>query len=275
MRNIKGLTILFIIICIGWSCNHKDKIQIIPVSKLKDILIDIQLADAYYMMHSNQNPEGGYNTDFYKEIFDKNGISKVQFDSSLSYYSKIKPKSYEEIYDEVLTELNRMSQEIFIYRTLILDSAGNLYKGRINIKIGGKGFAEKLPFEIAVKDTGMYEITVQLQIFNDDQSKNLCLTALSTSNDNKDKSKPDNFEKIKYDSSSKVKLYQVSKRISNRKNNIIRGWILDQDDQKIKFVRHINITMFYVKKILNQANTQNKYHYQNRPGNIVPGRSHR
>src|SRR5271157_6014406 len=154
MRNVKRIIIFVIIICFGWSCNQKNKVQIIPAAKLKDLIIDIQLADAYYMMHSNQNNTGKYNNDIYKQIFDKNGITKVQFDSSLSYYAKIKPKNYEEIYDEVLTELNRMSQDIYIIRSLILDSAGNLYKGKINIKLEGKGFAEKIPFEIATKDTG-------------------------------------------------------------------------------------------------------------------------
>ncbi len=248
MRQIKVVLIFVFIILSGWSCNDKNKIKIIPEGKLKEILIDIQLADAYYMMHSNQLRIARDSNDFFGQIFEKNGVTKAQFDSSISYYSKNKPKKFEQLYDDVLTELNRMSSEINIMRTLILDSAANLFKGRTKFKLTGMGFEEKLPFELTVKDTGLYEIYVQIQIFSDDQSKNIRLTALNSCKDCKI-NRNDYFEKVSYIKTSQVKLYQISKRVTSKKKNIIRGWILDQDEQNRKFLRHININLFYIKKV--------------------------
>src|SRR5208283_1140592 len=132
------------------------------------------------------------------------------------------------IYEQVLNDLSHMSQDISIIRSMVVDSAKNLYKGKNNIKIKGFGFAEKIPFEVAIADTGLYEITVQMQPYYDDESKNLRLTAYSTCLNCKDHRGDQYFKSFTYKRSSKLKIYQVSQRISNRSHRVIRGWILDQ-----------------------------------------------
>ncbi len=256
MRNIGFLMLILAMSC---SCSHKSKITIIPANKLKGIITDIQLIDAYYLMHNNQYLNVNDSTSFYKQVFDRNGVTKAQFDSSLLYYSKREPKKYETIYEEVMTDLNRMNQDIYVVRSMILDSAKNLYKGKHDITLSGKGSAEKLPFGIVIKDTGTYEITVQIQIFNDDQSKHLRLTAFSTCSSCLDKKKNQYFEPVKYEKSSMMRIYKITQHIISLSQKDIRGWILDQDDQKNKFQRHIHIAWIFIKKLPVQPHQQGNY----------------
>jgi hypothetical protein len=224
---------------------------VIPANQLEEILLEIHLIDAYYMMHYSQALTGKDSGSFYKQLFDENKVTKAQFDSSLVYYAKHEPKRYELIYEQVINDLSHMSQDISIIRSMMLDSVKNLYKGKNHITIKGWGFAEKIPFEAAITDTGLYEITVQIQPYYDDESKNLRITAYSTCKNCKTKSREQYFKSFNYKKSSKLKIYQVSERITNKSHNVIRGWILDQDDQKNRFYRHVVVPWIFIKKIPN------------------------
>ena len=250
------IIIICLIACLGFACKHKTGPAIIPENKFKEILIEIHLIDAYYMMHFNQYLNVKDSSSFYKQVFERNGVTRANFDTSLVYYAK-DPKKFEAIYDEVITEFNRMSQDISDIRTLIMDSAKNLYRGRRNIIVKGQGFADRLPFEVEIKDTGLYTITVQLQIFNDDMSKDVKLTAYSTCKGCKNKETFNYFDKLEYKRIPQLKVYKVSKRIKNRSEKVIKGFILDQTEQKTKFHRHITVAWIFVNKTVELPKPQN------------------
>lgn len=76
-----------------------------------DILVEMHIMDAisneteYYRKFS---PKDSIN--LYKLIFEKHNVTKAEFDSTVSAYTR-RTELYKEIYDEVLLELNVMLDE--------------------------------------------------------------------------------------------------------------------------------------------------------------------
>ena len=109
MHKLLLYTILSLLLA---SCNDdptkyriKQK-KVVEREKFVDILADIHMMDA---ITNNPNYfrkyEPGDSVDLYSSIFDKYGVTKAEFDSTVSAYTK-KPQLYSEIYDEVIFELN-------------------------------------------------------------------------------------------------------------------------------------------------------------------------
>jgi hypothetical protein len=108
MHKLLLYTILSLLLA---SCNDdptKAKIpsDAIERDKFVNILADIHLMDAvtnnagYFRKY-----EASDSVDLYSSIFEKYNVNKVDFDSTVSYYSR-KPEIYLEVYDEVIYELN-------------------------------------------------------------------------------------------------------------------------------------------------------------------------
>lgn len=102
--------IIFFILIILASCSddptkvrNKDTIE---REKFIKILADIHTMDALtnnskYFRKFDANDS----VDLYGSIFDKYGVTKAEFDTTVSIYTK-QPDIYMEIYDEVILELN-------------------------------------------------------------------------------------------------------------------------------------------------------------------------
>lgn len=102
---------IFLVILLS-SCNEdptKYKIKkkkVVEREKFVDILAEIHLMDAitnnaeYFRKYEPED-----SVDLYSSIFEKYGVTKARFDSTVSAYTK-KPELYLEIYDEVILELN-------------------------------------------------------------------------------------------------------------------------------------------------------------------------
>lgn len=105
LRLILILTLLTALSCSDDPTKVRAK-HVIKKEKVVDILADIHIMDAItngpgYFRKYNANDS----VDLYSAIFDKYGVDKADFDSTISYYSK-KPELFLEIYDEVILELN-------------------------------------------------------------------------------------------------------------------------------------------------------------------------
>ncbi|MEA3443757.1 MAG: DUF4296 domain-containing protein [Bacteroidota bacterium] len=104
-----SLILSFSIIILLSSCNDKEKeatipLGLIPRDSLLPLLIDIHLADAY--MSQNRVPKGVKNRNtFYAGITKKYGYNRAVFDSTIRFLST-KPKLYQKIYEDVISELS-------------------------------------------------------------------------------------------------------------------------------------------------------------------------
>ncbi|MCK4922314.1 MAG: DUF4296 domain-containing protein [Bacteroidales bacterium] len=102
------LSVLFLVF--SFSCTndptHISKKNMIERDVFIDILVDMHIMDAisneteYYRKFPSED-----SINLYTLIFEKHKVTKAQFDSTVSAYTR-RSMLYKEIYDEVLLELN-------------------------------------------------------------------------------------------------------------------------------------------------------------------------
>jgi hypothetical protein len=94
------------------ACIDSKKKYVIPEKELVDVLVDLHLADG---MTEYTNVAGF--TDYYLDsaslytaIFNKHGVTRAEFDSTLSYYST-RTERFQKIYEKAALKIRLMEQE--------------------------------------------------------------------------------------------------------------------------------------------------------------------
>lgn len=243
------LIIFFVISLIVGSCiNNKKSNYLIPEDTFKHMLLDIHLIDGYYMMNYSKYVNHTDSSNFYNQLFKSYGYTNAQFDSTVKYYT-LHLKKFDNIYEDVITNLTRMNQETTSIQYLYSDSAHNLYKGKKSHFIQMDSTTNTLPFDIAFKDTGNYEISVQIKVYPDDQSVHLRISAFFWYDDKTKDGKRMNFDVCRYTKDKYAHVYKISKHIRNKKFTHLKGHILDQDFQSHRFKKHVDIRAIIVRKV--------------------------
>ncbi len=106
--------IIVLLSIIAFSCGKKGKVPdyVIPQDDMINIIIDIHITDGLLTVKEiRRDLTRNDSIDYYKGIFVKYGYSREEFDSSIYFYSKNINK-YDEIYAEVLNQLNEMETEL-------------------------------------------------------------------------------------------------------------------------------------------------------------------
>jgi len=102
-------TVLILLATIG--CNKEQKKHVIPKDDFVDILVDIHLLDGIMRQPNLGNSLLKKDTtDYYAAILRTHNYSREQFDSTIVHYSK-DIKEFDEIYQDVLSNLNQMEAE--------------------------------------------------------------------------------------------------------------------------------------------------------------------
>ncbi|GEM_PF-664507 len=111
MAKIKiAFPVLLLLVGICFSCQDKQKV--IPEDELVAVLTDIHMLDGVVRQAKYRDwPQVPDTLDVYEYVLNKHGYSRAQFDSSISYYSH-DPARFENIYQEVLSRLNRKETRI-------------------------------------------------------------------------------------------------------------------------------------------------------------------
>lgn len=98
-----------------------DKIpeKIIPEEKLISILVDIHLAAAYItVIKTDSIDEKTKQRLIYDRVLKNHNIDREIFNSTIKYYASTDIKYYNNIYDEVVEELNKIQGNITRFDTL-------------------------------------------------------------------------------------------------------------------------------------------------------------
>ena len=106
--------LFLIILLFSLSCKQKDSIpeNLIPKDKMIDILIDMHLADAIFTSPTVRSLFAERDSvNFYEVIFENYGYTRIDFDTSVYYYSH-NINEYNKMYIEVLNRLNEMETEV-------------------------------------------------------------------------------------------------------------------------------------------------------------------
>lgn len=108
------------------SCGEDKRSDVIPPKKLESILYDYHLAQ---VMISDLPSSERYKKDFYFDyIYDKHGVTKEQFDSSMVYYARY-PEDLSNIYTRLSSRIERDIQHIENERQSVEVRAANAVEG--------------------------------------------------------------------------------------------------------------------------------------------------
>jgi hypothetical protein len=96
-----------------FSCRQGEKTvsipsDVLPKERMALVITDIHLAEAEASLKTF--PDTSSEKLNFRKIFDKNNISKEQYDKSIAFYVD-HPELLNEVYEQVLNELSRMQGE--------------------------------------------------------------------------------------------------------------------------------------------------------------------
>jgi len=236
------------VILLLFACHRKNPSDyIIPRDKFKDILIDFHLIDGFYTSNYNTFFFQKDTANFYTDVLKEYGCNLTQFDSTYRYYTR-NLKQFDLLYEEVITELNKMQEQSFRLIEMGGDSLRNMYHGKKAWKLPKDGPLEKIPFSIKLKDSAKYSITVYLKVFSDDETEKPKLTAFFTYDNGTKEGGKDYFTETSYHVSRRFVVYTFSKMAPNKKVKNLSGFILDHSNTSKKFKKHIEVKGIYISK---------------------------
>ncbi len=201
------------------------------------ILVDIYKANG--VMSMNYSFKLDYTLDsslLYGWVMDKHNITKAQFDSSLVYYTK-KTDALNKIYDKVITQLSKMQDNLSSSNKNEETKTNVIWKEKRKYHLPVDGPRSKVPFNVAITETGLYTISAKIQIRNIDQSVNPHITAYFWYNDGSETGKREYFNVTKLRKDGYSRNYSCSKRLTNKKYTHIKGYILDDDNKEPGFIK--------------------------------------
>jgi hypothetical protein len=112
-KNLVAMTCSMALFCfVLLACSNSEKKYIIPENKLVDVLVDLHLADGM-TEYINVAGFADYTLDsasLYTAIFNKHGVTRAEFDSTLSYYST-RTGRFQKIYEKVALKISLMEKE--------------------------------------------------------------------------------------------------------------------------------------------------------------------
>ena len=108
------IRLLFIPLILILSCSrdHNKKL-ILSEKKMIDILVDMQISETYFIDNIPIRNRSDIKTsppEYFKFIFEKHHITKLQFDESMKYYQNNLPK-FKMLYDSVAKRLEDLNDE--------------------------------------------------------------------------------------------------------------------------------------------------------------------
>lgn len=109
MKHLVAAISLTLLLCIAVACNKAPK-GVIPESTMEDLLVDLELADAYIESHWDMFPDDSSRLVLKQSIFAKYGITPELYDTSLVWYAR-NMDVYVTVYDNVIGRLQGMRNQ--------------------------------------------------------------------------------------------------------------------------------------------------------------------
>ena len=105
---------VFFILSLAACDQNRPGKDIIPPETLVPVLVDMHLLNSLQTSHTFRALSRNVDSiDTRGYIFDKHGITSIEFDSSIAWYSR-HPLLFTEIYDEVVMQLTLISDSLRI-----------------------------------------------------------------------------------------------------------------------------------------------------------------
>lgn len=231
------------------GCKKKENSYFIPTEDFKEIISDFHLADGLYMIHNGYRPFHNDSMNFYKDILKEHGYTFAQFDSTLRFYTD-NPEMLDKIYAEIVTDFNKLEHQN-TQLNMMTDSFSNLYTGRKHWILPQDGPTKRIPFDIAVQDSGEYSVLVFARKGLKDESENLRITAFYYYKDSaSNKEHMDYFPETIYEPGKRFSIYSTSKLLADKKVKRLRGWITNYDKSDEAIHRDVEVKLISIRKNL-------------------------
>lgn len=107
-KNSLYFTIL--VILFASSCNSRPKGVLSP-KEMENLMVDMHLLEGSLRASGYEYTQENKQNEYYIALFEKYNISRVEFDSCLSWYTK-NPKQFERIYTNVLSRIDTLRSDV-------------------------------------------------------------------------------------------------------------------------------------------------------------------
>lgn len=237
------ITCCLIIGLILFSCGNVKRKYLIPEKVLVPLLVDLHLADGIGVTHRVLPiPENLDSAALYGSIFDKYGVTRSQFDSTMTYYTN-DPKTLDKIYEKVIEKLSRLESDLKDMQKEELKKRGVVvFRNEKNFKLPADGKTNRISFETPVSGSGEYTIHAKIKVFEDDESYEPRINAFFWYDNGTEEGYRDYFRSVKVKKDNILNSYTVSKNLINKKVTHIKGYIFDHTEQDASFTKHAYIT---------------------------------
>ena len=109
MKHLVAVACSLIIVGLAVSCNRAPD-GVIPESTMEDLIVDLEMADAYIDSHWDQFPNDSSRLVLKQSIFMKHDVTPELYDTSLVWYAR-NMDVYLKVYDNVIERLKNMSED--------------------------------------------------------------------------------------------------------------------------------------------------------------------
>lgn len=250
MNNLSKICLLtLILICISCSSGRNKKNRLIPSRDVVSILTDLYLADGlltYPPVRTKYAAKDSISN--YVDIIEKHGYTKERMDATIRYYFLRNPKKLEKIYDDVLARLSEVQSRLRIKPVTPPVTSTNLWTEKLNYSFP-EGGTNSVFFNIPLKDTGLYKLSLRILVFPDDQSQNPRINVFFWHADNKGTGVRDNWAAVNLPKDGRWHVYNLSKRLTDTIFTHLSGWLLDHDPKGGKWEQHAWIENINLMKV--------------------------
>ncbi len=169
-----GLIISLIITILFIGCSNRPK-NVLDTEEMENFLFDMHLLESSLRTSGHLYRTPREQQFYYAELFDKYGITKADYDSSIVWYTK-NPKEYNRIYDKVLARIDTLKKDVFRRKFHPIDSVHfvqekSIWKRKTVYNLTAKQRQKELFFEITdtsftSQDTYQFSLCENLSTFD-------------------------------------------------------------------------------------------------------------
>jgi len=245
----KFTLIFFSLLFFLLSCGDRKTRYVLPEETFQQLLIEMHLADGISYARNIANFSRADSVNYTRAIYDKFNVTAAQFDSTVAYYSN-HPSEYEEIYNVVLDSLRAMEarlEQVMRLEKEQMENDPNLWYQRNEYIMPENGAREEIFFSIPIQKTGLYSISVDATIYEDDQSKDPGLEVFFW------KQTPDqgqdtlNFKRLDYDKTGQTAKYHTTLSLKDASYSHLRGKLAAHKPKDGEWEKHMEIKNIEIK----------------------------
>ena len=238
----KSIRLIFFIILFHAGCKSDNEKGLIPEKAFTQILYEVHLGDGLLSqpdIHTKYYPRDSVAN--YTDIVERHGYTKEALDKTLHYYFTEKPKKFIRIYDQAIGQLTEMESLLAEDTEDIPVARGGLWKGAQMYFLTGSRDTSKLYFDHIFYTPGDYIIQFTLTLFPSDQTHNPGFSAITCRADSLATGKRELLRGIKYLKDGQPHTYSYLIRIPNNLPMLIKGRLLDFENNPGEISRHAKI----------------------------------